>query len=84
MRGDTAIGETRPAGAAGRRPLQFTLDGTRLMLALQEAGVDMKKLDLKYLLEGPSPGFEIQEVESRLESARASNYAVNVGVVVEY
>ncbi len=78
------MGEERPAGAAGRQPTEFRLNGTRLMLALQEAGMDVKKLNMKYLLEGAAHEFEIQEVESRLESARAADWRVNVSVIVEY
>ena len=78
------MGETRRAVSPGRQPLQFTLNGTRLVLALQEAGVDMKKLDLKHLLEGSGAEVAIQAVESRLESARAADWRVNVSVIVEY
>jgi hypothetical protein len=65
-------------------PMQFKLDGTRMMLALQEAGVDIKKLDVNYLLERGGHDFEIKELQSRLETARLRDWEVIVTVGVNY
>lgn len=81
---ETGAHENKPAEDIASRPLTFNLDGTRMMLALQEAGLDLKDLDLKYLLARGAHSFEIQELESRLETARLSDWEVIVSVTVRY
>jgi hypothetical protein len=58
------------------------LDGNQLVSALQKAGLDPTKLDLKETL---GPRVDIQELQSRLHSAgkaAASHWHVNVTVTV--
>ena len=68
----------------GPTPMEFKLDGTRMMLALQEAGVDIRKLDLNYLLAQSGHDYEIKELQSRLETARLRDWEIIVSVGVAY
>ena len=54
------------------------------MLALQEAGVDVKKLDLNYLFERAGHDFQVKELQSRMETARLRDWEVIVTVGVNY
>lgn len=56
------------------------LDGSRLVGALQKAGLDPQKLDLRETL---GKGVDVEELQSRLRSAaRASGWHVTVTVSV--
>jgi hypothetical protein len=85
------MAEQNPERASiGRTPKTLHLNGTRMMLALQEAGLNMEKLDLEYLLgergiaEGATSKAEIQELQSELQTLRKIDWEIGVTISGTY
>jgi hypothetical protein len=83
------MAENKPERASlGRTPKTLNLDGTRMMLALQEAGLNMEKLDLAYLVgEGGKAGItdvEIQDLQSELQTLRRIDWEINITISGTY